>query len=251
MEISLVGTNYWRGNQTSETEKKTATPERTTANQQVLWPWTRERFLPTRPSQGNKSRPQPLLTRDPREPSEVWSLQLAPKLSHIFNHSLATSTVFSFADDSTVAFISRKSPHFRVITRFLLYLMWPSWSRQTENPGWEIPEKVERTLVDFSPFFQTLSGVLLLPAAEHELLVGFVTLGAIVVSSRLQHCRWNFDLDQRRNKKCKTKWKWLIIKYTQKVKDIKKKKKTHINQNNLVFFQCLLKKQQLIIVKFS
>lgn len=61
----------------------------------------------------------------------------------------------------------------------------------------QIPEKVERAIVDFSPFFQTLSRVLLLPAAEHKLLVWFVTLGAVVVGSRLQHSRGNFDLGQK------------------------------------------------------
>lgn len=63
----------------------------------------------------------------------------------------------------------------------------------------QIPEEVERAIVDFSPFFQTLSRVLLFPAAQHELLVWFVTLGAIVVGSRLQHSGGNFDLGQKHN----------------------------------------------------
>lgn len=46
-----------------------------------------------------------------------------------------------------------------------------------------LPEEVECTLVDFPSFIQTLPGVLLLPTAEHELLVGLVTLGAIMVGS--------------------------------------------------------------------
>ncbi|TNN71376.1 hypothetical protein EYF80_018454 [Liparis tanakae] len=44
----------------------------------------------------------------------------------------------------------------------------------------------------------TLSGVLLLPAAEHELLVGFVTLEAIMVGGSLQHRRGDVDLGRSR-----------------------------------------------------
>lgn len=166
-------------------------PERTTANQQFVWPRSRDHFLPTRPSRGNESWPQVLLTSDPREATELSSLQLAPKYNHIFNHTLTTSTGLSFADDSTVAFMSTS-----------LHIWWRSSVHLTMTlvaQQQQIPEKVERTIVDFSPIFQTLSGVLLLPAAEHELLVWFVTLSAIVVGGRLQHSRGNFELGQKHN----------------------------------------------------
>lgn len=51
-----------------------------------------------------------------------------------------------------------------------------------------VPEEIKCALVDFPPFVQTLPRVLLLPPAQHELLVGFVTLRAEVMCGRLQDC---------------------------------------------------------------
>lgn len=57
-----------------------------------------------------------------------------------------------------------------------------------------LPEEVERALVDLAALGQAAARVLLLPAAQHELLVGFVALRAVVVSRRLQHGRGHVDL---------------------------------------------------------
>ena len=64
----------------------------------------------------------------------------------------------------------------------------------TREHGDGIPEEVKCTRVDFAAFFQTLPGVLLLPSAQHELLVGSVTLGAKMVSCSLQHRGRHVDL---------------------------------------------------------
>lgn len=52
-----------------------------------------------------------------------------------------------------------------------------------------LPEEVERALVDLAALPQALPRVLLLPAAQHELLVGPVALRAVVVGRGLQHGR--------------------------------------------------------------
>lgn len=52
-----------------------------------------------------------------------------------------------------------------------------------------LPKEVECALVDSPSLFDTLRWVLLLPATEHELLVGFVTLRPQMVGSGLQRCR--------------------------------------------------------------
>lgn len=41
--------------------------------------------------------------------SHSLHFQLAPKSSHIFNHSLTTSTLFTFADDNNAAALSSKN----------------------------------------------------------------------------------------------------------------------------------------------
>lgn len=59
-----------------------------------------------------------------------------------------------------------------------------------------VPEELNGTLVDLPSFIQTLPGIFLLPPTQHELFVGFVTLGAIMMGGRLQHCRGHIYLFQ-------------------------------------------------------
>lgn len=46
-----------------------------------------------------------------------------------------------------------------------------------------LPEEVQRTAVDQLALLQTAPGVLLLPAAQHKLLIGLITLSPIVMGS--------------------------------------------------------------------
>lgn len=67
---------------------------------------------------------------------------------------------------------------------------WPGDSRS--------PEEVEGALVDLAALPQALPRVLLLPATQHELLVGPVALRAVVVGRGLQHGRADAHLQRGR-----------------------------------------------------
>lgn len=68
--------------------------------------------------------------------------------------------------------------------------------RLVGEPG--SPEEVEGALVDLAALPQALPRVLLLPAAQHELLVGAVALRAVVVGRGLQHGRADSHLQRGR-----------------------------------------------------
>lgn len=64
------------------------------------------------------------------------------------------------------------------------------------SPGPRSPEELEGALVDLPALLQAPPRVLLLPPAQHELLVGPVALRAIVVGRGLQHGRADFHLQR-------------------------------------------------------